>query len=162
MFQAMDLNGLSLIGVVLPASAVMAAPPRASDELAAQLSNEDARKRLLQPTSGSHQSSPSWARMLVSELPRPTAAFLKLDLARRTKSPIDRQLRAAMRWVVAHANRCVYAEAYAVADARLAGLADRRLEALRHEGFPGRSESERAAPNYARSREPGYGQHPAT
>ena len=54
-----------------------------------------------------------------------------------------------MRWVAAHANRCAYAEAYAAADARRAGLDDARLDALGREGFPGWSDAERAALNFA-------------
>ena len=84
--------------------------------------------------------------MLAGELPRSTAAFLQLDLAQRTKSPVDPKLRAAMRWVAAHANRCAYAEAYAAADARRAGLDGDRIEALGREGYPGWSDAERARP----------------
>ena len=99
---------------------------------------------------GGGQPLPSWARMLAGDLPRSTAAFLQLDLAQRTKSPVDPKLRAAMRWVAAHANRCAYAEAYAAADARRAGLDDARLDALGREGYPGWSDAERAALNFAR------------
>ena len=42
--------------------------------------------------------------------------MLELDHAQRTKSPLDPVLRAKMRWVIAHANRCAYSEAYALAD----------------------------------------------
>ena len=55
-----------------------------------------------------------------------------------------------MRWVAAHANRCAYAEAYAAADARRAGLDDARLDALGREGYPGWSDAERAALSFAR------------
>ena len=87
---------------------------------------------------------------MAGELPRSTAAFLQLDFAQRTKSPVDPKLRAAMRWVAAHANRCAYAEAYAAADARRAGLDEARLEALAREGYPGWSDAERAALAFAR------------
>ena len=150
MFQPMNLTDLVLTGMAILASAVMAAPSRAGDDLAAPLSDAAAWNRLPRPTSGADQPLPSWARMLVSELPRSTAAFLQLDFAQRTKSPVDPKLRAAMRWIVAHANRCDYAEAYAAADARRAGLDETRLESLRHDGYAGWSEGDRAALNFAR------------
>ncbi len=89
---------------------------------------------------GGGQPLPVWARMLAGDLPRSTAAFLQLDLAQRTKSPVDPGLRAAMRWVAAHADRCAYAEAYAAADARRAGLDDAKIDALGREGYPGWSD----------------------
>ena len=50
----------------------------------------------------------------------PVAPYRRRDagarLAQRTKSPLDPVLRAKMRWVIAHANRCAYSEAYALAD----------------------------------------------
>jgi alkylhydroperoxidase family enzyme len=88
--------------------------------------------------------------MLANDLPRSTAAFLQLDLAQRTKSPVDPGLRAAMRWVAAHANRCAYAQAYAAADARRAGVNEAKIDALGREGYPGWSESDRAALEFAR------------
>ena len=88
---------------------------------------------------------------MAGEFPRTTAAFLELDFAQRTKSPVDPKLRAAMRWVAAHANHCAYAEAYAAADARRAGLDDARLEALGRSDYPGWSDAERAALEFARN-----------
>ncbi len=150
MLQPMNLCALLLMGMVILASAVMAAPPQADGQMVVPLSNEAAWERLPRPTRGGGQPLPSWARMLVSEMPRSTAAFLQLDFAQRTKSPVDPKLRAAMRWVVAHANRCLYAEAYAAADARRAGLNEAGLDALRHDSYPGWSEGEWAALNFAR------------
>ena len=134
---------------LLQASAV-AIPARAADWLIAPLSNEEAWKRLPEAKRGGGGLLPSWARMLAGELPRTTAALLELDLAQRTKSPVDRGLRAAMRWIAAHADRCAYAEAYALADARRAGLDEAKIVALRVEGHPGWSEPERAALDFAR------------
>src|SRR5262249_32978658 len=62
----------------------------------------------------------------------------------------DPKLRVAMRWIAAHANRCDYAEAYAVADARRSGLDDARLDTLRQKGYPGWSEADRSALEFAR------------
>src|SRR5271154_5834068 len=110
-----------MIAMPLPTIAT-ATTSREAGVLATPLSDEDAWKRLPKPEHGGGQPLPSWARMLATELPRSTAAFLQLDYAQRTKSPVDPKLRAAMRWVAAHANHCAYAEAYAIADARRAGL----------------------------------------
>jgi alkylhydroperoxidase family enzyme len=114
------------------------------------LSDAEAWDRLPAAKTGSGQPLPSWARMLAAELPRSTAAFLQLDLAHRTKSPLAPSLRAAMRWVCAHANRCTYAEAYAAADARRAGLDAKRLQALSQDDYPGWSAGEQAALEFAR------------
>jgi alkylhydroperoxidase family enzyme len=56
--------------------------------------------------------------------------MLELDLAQRTKSPLDPALRAKMRWVIAHANHCSYSEAYALADLRWAGGDDAAVKTL--------------------------------
>jgi alkylhydroperoxidase family enzyme len=138
-----------MIAMPLPTIA-RAETPREAGVLATPLSDEDAWKRLPKPEHGGGQPLPSWARMLATELPRSTAAFLQLDYAQRTKSPVDPKLRAAMRWVAAHANHCAYAEAYAIADARRAGLDPSRIDALGREGYPGWSDAERAALDFAR------------
>ena len=67
---------------------------------------------------GQNAPLPNWAKAVVTHLPRTAAAMLELDLAHRTKSPLDPILRAKMRWVVAKANRCEYAQATALADLR--------------------------------------------
>jgi alkylhydroperoxidase family enzyme len=140
---------LGLIATVFPIVA-RAAAPREEGTLFALLSNQDAWKRMPEATKGSGQPLPSWARMVSSSLPKTTAALLELDLAQRTKSPLDPKLRAAMRWVAAHANRCPYGEAYAVFDARRAGLDDATIEGLRKGDQSGWSEAERAALAFAR------------
>src|SRR4051812_4707239 len=110
------LIALSFAGALILTSAARGEPPRGG-ELSAPLTDEEAWRRMPNPEKGAGQRLPSWARMLARDLPRSTAAFLQLDLAQRTKSPVDPKLRAAMRWVAAHANDCHYAEAYAAADA---------------------------------------------
>ncbi|MEI8019765.1 MAG: hypothetical protein WCH39_16290, partial [Schlesneria sp.] len=107
-------------------------------------------QRLPTATKGSGQALPSWAKMLAAELPKTAAAFLELDLAQRTKSPVAPGLRGAMRWISAHANRCDYAEAYAAADARRAGVDDVHITALGRDGYPGWSNDDRAALEFAR------------
>ncbi len=113
------------------------------------LSNIETWKRLPTATKGNGQELPSWARLLVSDLPRTTAALLLLDLAQRTRSPVEPGLRAAMRWVSAHLNRCTYAEVYAAADAVRAGVDVARIRALGEENYPGWSAAERAALTFA-------------
>ncbi len=107
-------------------------------------------QRLPTATKGSGQPLPTWAKMLAIELPKSAAAFLELELAQRTKSPVAPGLRAAMRWVSAHANRCGYAEAYAAADARRAGVDEVHITALGRDGYPGWSNDDRAALEFAR------------
>ena len=63
---------------------------------------------------------------------------------------MEPKLRAAMRWVAAHANGCRYAEAYAAADAARAGLEPARLEGLAKDGYPGWPDAETAALAFAR------------
>jgi alkylhydroperoxidase family enzyme len=118
--------------------------------LVAPSSDAEAWKHLPAAVKGAGQPLPVWARMLAGEVPRTTAAFLQLDLAQRTKSPLHPRLRAAMRFVAAEANHSPYAEAYAIADARRAGLDEPRIEALSREGYPGWSAPDRAALNFAR------------
>ncbi len=72
-------------------------------------------------TKGANQPLPNWAKAIATQLPRTAAAMLELDFAQRTKSPLDPILRAKMRWVIAHANRCAYTEATAMADLKRAG-----------------------------------------
>lgn len=86
------------------------------------LSVEECWKRMPATASGGGQTLPNWVRGVASHLPRTAAAMLQLDYAQRTRSPIDPVLRAKMRWVIAHANRCAYSEAYALMDLKRAGL----------------------------------------
>jgi alkylhydroperoxidase family enzyme len=141
---------LKLMIPLLLMSAGMAGFARAGDGFVPVPSDAEAWAKLPKAVKGGDQPLPSWARMTAGYLPRSTAAFLQLDLAQRTKSPVDPKLRAAMRWVAAHANKCSYAEAYAAADAVRAGLEQSKLEALGRAGYPGWSESEKAALEFAR------------
>lgn len=100
------------IGCGLLPAAKAAFPPPSGGGLAAILSDAEAWKKLPRAERGGDQPLPSWARMMAGELPRTTAALLQLDFAQRTKSPVGPKLRAAMRWVAAHANRCAYSEDY--------------------------------------------------
>lgn len=88
-------------------------------------------KRMPAATTGSGQALPSWAKAFAVQLPRTAAAMLQLDYAQRSKSPLDPILRAKMRWVIAHANRCDYSEAYALADLKRAGANAMSLEVLK-------------------------------
>lgn len=86
--------------------------------------NPEAWKCLPPAEKGMGHALPTWARVLARTLPRTTAAMLELDYLHRAKSPLDPKLRGKMRWVAAHTNHCKYAEAYAVADLRRAGVSD--------------------------------------
>jgi alkylhydroperoxidase family enzyme len=99
---------------------------------------------------GGGQPLPSWARALAGPMPRTTARLLQLDFAHRMRSPLDPKLRARLRWVAAHADRCAYAEAYAAFDARRAGLDDRAIEALRRGDTSGETPAAKAALEFAR------------
>jgi hypothetical protein len=100
---------------------VVPAMARAGDGPVALLSDQECWKRLPPTESGGGGPLPSWARAVAVHLPRTAAAMLELDLAHRTRSPLDPTLRAKMRWVVARANYCAYSEAYALADLDRAG-----------------------------------------
>lgn len=123
--------------------------PAEQARLATPLSSAEAWERLPKALAGEGKELPVWARLIAGDLPKTAAAFLELDLAQRAKSPIDPGLRAAMRWVAAHANGCAYAEAYAAADAARAGVSPERIAALGRQGYPGWSEKELGALEFA-------------
>lgn len=79
---------------------------------------------------GAEGPLPVWARVLAKTLPHTTAAMLELDHLHRARSPLDPKLRGQVRWVAAHATRCGYGEAYALADLRVAGLDEAGVRAL--------------------------------
>ena len=114
------------------------------------LSDRAAWQRLPPAERAGGQTLPTWARMLVEELPQTTAALLELDLAHRVNSPVPPALRAAMRWVAADANRCEYAIVCAAADGARSGVDNLRLEPLRRGNFAGWSTSQQAALKFAR------------
>jgi alkylhydroperoxidase family enzyme len=113
------------------------------------LTNEEAWNRLPESEEGSATTLPDWARILVHSLPRTTAAMLELDWHHRANSPLDPSLRGMMRWTVAHAIRCDYSKAVAVADLQRAGLEQNQIEALEHEDAT-QPLAERAAVHFAR------------
>jgi alkylhydroperoxidase family enzyme len=113
------------------------------------MSDDECWKRLPPAEKGGGQTLPSWAQALTDPMPRTTAALLRLDSVHRTRSPLDAKLRAQMRWVVAHANHCPYAESYAAFDAARDGLDDKRLDALRRGDYSQNSPDERNALAFA-------------
>lgn len=115
----------------------------------APLTNEAAWQRMPKAEEGSDSPLPTWARMLARELPRTTAAFLELDLAQRTKSPVEPGLRAAMRYVAAQANGSAYAQATAEADARRAGVSGVKWASLNTRERAAWSAAEKAALEFA-------------
>lgn len=113
------------------------------------LTDEECRRQLPPRAHGGDGPLPNWARAVAVHLPRTAAAMLELDHAHRTRSPLDPQLRAKLRWVIAHANHCAYSEAYALADLRRAGAGDVEIDALT--GDPAAwPESERDALQFVR------------
>jgi alkylhydroperoxidase family enzyme len=113
------------------------------------LSDEEAWKRLPKAEKGDFKPLPAWARALADALPRTTAAMLELDYRHRALSPLDARLRAKVRWTAAHANRCAYAEAVALADLERAGAFAAERAAL-VDGDPDAPEAEKAALTFAR------------
>ena len=90
---------------------------------------------------------PNWAVPLAAAMPKTTAAMLELDYLHRAKSPLPAKLRAKMRWVAAHANKCAYTQALGGADLRSAGATDAEVAALTNPKlWP---ESERSALTFA-------------
>lgn len=108
------------------------APSAAHGEAAAVplLDEAECWRRLPPALAGAGQPLPVWVRAIAGQLPRTAAAMLRLDLAQRTQSPLDPRLRAELRWVVAQANRCAYAQAEALADLARAGASPAELASL--------------------------------
>jgi alkylhydroperoxidase family enzyme len=140
---------LTALTMFTSTGSVPAAPGEAEDRFALE-SDEECWRKLPLTEQGGGQPLPSWARALTGLMPRTTAVMLQLDHVHRTQSPLDGQLRARMRWVGAHANRCAYAEAYALYDARRAGLSDEDLKELARGDESRRSAGEKAALTFAR------------
>jgi alkylhydroperoxidase family enzyme len=99
----------------------MAASPRESHGPVTLLSDAECWGRMPPAESGGGQPLPGWAKAVATHLPRTAATMLELDLAQRTKGPLDPVLRAKMRWVIARANICTYGASYALADLERAG-----------------------------------------
>jgi alkylhydroperoxidase family enzyme len=131
MLRYVRLASISLAAFVLAASGIVlvraADPAQPAVEL---LDSETGWKRMPPTAMGGGGPLPSWARAVAVHLPRTAAAMLELDHAQRVRSPLPPGLRSAMRWVIAHANHCAYGEAYALADARRAGLSESTLQEL--------------------------------
>jgi alkylhydroperoxidase family enzyme len=114
MEQALVMNLLEATSAKEPKADPVARVPLMSDK--------EAWAKLPKAEFGDGAPLPNWAKAVVGYLPRTAAAMLELDDRHRTKSPLDPALRAKMRWVVARANRCQYAQATALADLkRVAG-----------------------------------------
>ncbi len=141
---------LGILAMGLSPALAIAEPSQQRQPTLELLSVEDAWRALPPVESGSGQTLPNWARALAGPLPRTTASLLHLDLVQRTRNPIDPKLRAEMRWVAAHANHCAYSEAYALADARRAGLDDEAIAALTRGDTSKLSPGHKAALDFAR------------
>jgi len=113
------------------------------------LNDADAWKKLPPLQNGEQLPLPVWARALAEALPRTTAAMLELDYLHRAKIALDPKLRGLMRWTAAHANRCAYSEACAVADLRRAGLDEAAIGSLGRDDSK-LSTAEQAALTFAR------------
>jgi alkylhydroperoxidase family enzyme len=113
------------------------------------IGDAEAWERLPEAEEGGGGPLPAWARALAKSLPRTTAAMLELDWLHRAGSSLDPSLRGMMRWTVAHANRCDYSKAYAVADLLRAGLEQTEIDALIAQRKP-LPEAEQAAIHFAR------------
>ncbi len=94
------------------------------------LTDDECWARMPRAVEGGGGPLPAWAKAVAVHLPRTAAAMLELDLAQRTRGPLDPALRAKMRWVIARANRCTYSEAYSLADLRRAGGDEEATRAL--------------------------------
>ena len=108
------------------------------------LSNEAAWAKLPAAEAGANSPLPGWARVTAATLPRTTATILELEDLHRTKNPLDRKVRAMVRWVVAEANRCKYSQEVALADLKRAGGTAEEVAALRGDRSPLSPETRRA------------------
>ncbi len=75
---------------------------------------------------------PSWARMLAESLPKTVAGMLELDTLHREENPLGKKFAAQLRWMVANANHCDYAKAYAEFDLKNAGVSPLEIKRLAH------------------------------
>jgi len=119
-------------------------------EWPAAVSNEQAWK-LLPPSDGTRtEELPIWARMMVSELPRTTAAYLELDRAQRTLGAVSPDLRAACRFVSAKTIGCEYSMATARADAKSAHVPAEKWSSIEDESWKTWSKDEQLALEFAK------------
>jgi alkylhydroperoxidase family enzyme len=85
------------------------------------LTDAEAWKNLPPAEEGFGQPLPAWIRALAGSLPKTAAAMIDLDHVQRAENPLPPLLRAKLRWIAAHENRCEYTQAYARADYVRAG-----------------------------------------
>ena len=76
------------------------------------------------------QPLPAWIRALAGPLPKTAAAMIELDYVQRVESTLPPRLRAKLRWMIADANRCEYAKAYARLDYVRAGGKPEEIDEL--------------------------------
>ena len=145
----MTLTGLLLVmGAGLFPAAVKADPPSNGAGGAAvlgftQLSNEETWKRLPVETR-TGEPLPSWAKILAGPTPRMAAGLLHLDFVHRRTAPSTPN--SGPGWLGRRApNHCAYSEAYALADARRAGLDDAAIDALKRGDYSKMPAAEKAA-----------------
>jgi len=150
MFGSTSLAVLLPVMVALLSVASVAAAPQDVRNRFPLLSDEECWRKLPPTQKGGGQPLPSWAQALAGTMPRTTAALLRLDQVHRLSSPLDPMLRAEMRWVAAHANRCAYSEAYAAFDALQAGVPANELGALQRGDYSWASTAQKNALEFAK------------
>ncbi len=108
--------------------------PKSTDPVAhvPLLTNEETWKKLPHVEEGFGQPLPAWIRALAGTLPKMAAALIDWDHAQRAENPLVPLLRAKLRWMTAHTNRCEYAKAYARADYLRAGGRAEDIDDLAH------------------------------
>ncbi len=130
MQETTKVSTLPLLTGLLRSASTNNTPAATRTAWVPMLALQDCWSRLPRVEEGGGTDLPNWAKAVAVHLPRTAAAMLELDLAQRTRSPLDPVLRAKLRWVVAHANRCAYSEAYALADLRRLGCEVRAIKTL--------------------------------
>jgi alkylhydroperoxidase family enzyme len=141
---------LILIGIAGPWPVIaMAGSPDQERPAVPILSDAECWARL-PAEKGKGRPLPSWARALAGAIPRSTAALLRVDYVHRALSPLDPKLRASMRFIAAHANHCEYSEAYALFDARRAGVDDAAVAGLRQGNLSSETPAVKAALEFAK------------
>jgi alkylhydroperoxidase family enzyme len=124
--------------------------PRTPMGWVAPLTDAEAWDLLPKADTGQGSPLPSWARMLVRQMPRTTAALLELDYAQRTAGPIPAVERSAMRYIAARELGCEYGIASSLADLRRASVSEQLLVALDDPQYPGWSDGQRQALVFAK------------
>ncbi len=99
MFEIKALSVLFLVAAVLFPAVTMAVSTRVGDGPVALLSDAECWERMPAAETGAGQPLPNWAKAVAVSLPRTTASMLELDLAQRTKGPLDPVLRAKRGYV---------------------------------------------------------------